>query len=151
MREIDAIVVHHTAGRHTSLTWEEIRKYHMEVRGFSDIAYHYGIVNDSKLLSDGGWTWRTGRPVELPGAHAKGFNAFSIGVVFEGNYSVDELPADALTMGVVWITSLLRRWKLPVSRVFPHRAVGTTKTECPGKKFPWDQLVTRIERELAKG
>lgn len=75
-RRIDYIAVHCTAtpeGR--ELTVEDIRKIH-KANGWSDIGYHYVIYRDG--------TVHQGRDVDVSGAHVKGYNAHSIGVVYVG-------------------------------------------------------------------
>lgn len=75
-RRIDYIVVHCTAtpeGR--DVTVEQIRKEHKE-QGWSDIGYHYVVTLDGKA--------HLGRDADLVGSHVKGFNSYSIGVVYVG-------------------------------------------------------------------
>lgn len=134
------------------MTFAQIREFHMAPpprgRGWSDCGYHFACVNDFRPGVLGSWAWVTGRPVEQVGAHAKGFNAHSIGVLIEGNYSVTDVPADALAMATQWVAYLCRTYGVPVSRVFPHRDVGTTATECPGTRFPWKAFIAGLEAEL---
>lgn len=83
MRHLDEIIVHCTA---TPVNWmsgaeaqakvNEIRRWHVEERGWSDIGYHYIIDRDGTVA--------TGRPVSKSGAHTKGHNANSIGVSLVG-------------------------------------------------------------------
>jgi N-acetyl-anhydromuramyl-L-alanine amidase AmpD len=56
----------------------EIRRWHTQERGWSDIGYHYLIDRDGTVLE--------GRPVERAGAHAKGHNKTSIGVSCVGGH-----------------------------------------------------------------
>ena len=55
---------------------EDFRKWHVQERGWSDVGYHYVIRLNG--------TVETGRPLERSGAHAKGHNAHSVGICFEG-------------------------------------------------------------------
>lgn len=90
-RRIDMIVVHCTAtpeGR--DMTVEEIRRIHMRDNGWSDIGYHYVIYRDGTIHG--------GRPVDLIGAHASGYNAHSIGVVYVGGLTAEgSMPKDTRT------------------------------------------------------
>ena len=75
-RRIDYIAVHCTAtpeGR--NMTVEQIRNQH-KAHGWSDIGYHYVVYRDG--------TVHNGRDVNISGAHVKGYNAHSIGVVYVG-------------------------------------------------------------------
>lgn len=83
MRHINEIIIHCTA---TPVNWmsgaeaqakvNEIRRWHVEERGWSDIGYHYIIDRDGTVA--------TGRPVSKAGAHTKGKNANSIGISLVG-------------------------------------------------------------------
>jgi hypothetical protein len=85
MRQIDTVFIHCSA---TRPDWwaaaplrakiAEIRRWHVEQRGFRDIGYHY--------LIDRNGARGNGRPVEQIGAHVKGHNAHSIGVCLIGGH-----------------------------------------------------------------
>ena len=80
MRRIDKIILHCSAtpaGKHFDV--DEIRKWHVEGRGWSDIGYHYLVYLDGSI--------HKGRPVETPGAHTQGHNKHSIGVCYVGGVS----------------------------------------------------------------
>lgn len=75
-RKIDKVIIHCSAtpeGRH--VTAETIRQWHLD-RGWSDIGYHFVIYLDGTVV--------TGRPLEIAGAHTKGYNKTSIGVCYVG-------------------------------------------------------------------
>lgn len=85
MRRINEIFIHCSA---TKPNWmvgstadqkvAEIRRWHVEERGWSDIGYHYIIDTDGDVAK--------GRPVERAGAHVKGRNSNSIGICLIGGY-----------------------------------------------------------------
>ena len=77
MRFIDEIILHCSAtpeGRHHDV--EDIRRWHVDGRGWSDVGYHFCILLDG--------TVQAGRPVERQGAHVKGRNKATIGVCYIG-------------------------------------------------------------------
>jgi len=81
MREINMIVVHCSftkprANQQPLIGVKEIRKWHVEERGWSDIGYHGVIKRDG--------TYQKGRPMERAGAHAHGHNKHSIGICLVG-------------------------------------------------------------------
>nr|WP_183487387.1 N-acetylmuramoyl-L-alanine amidase [Martelella radicis] len=81
MRPINEICIHCTAtpaGRPVSVA--EINTWHL-ARGFSGVGYHR-IVHLNGLRE-------AGRPIEQIGAHVKGHNTGTIGVVYVGGMSVD--------------------------------------------------------------
>ena len=90
MRTINKIILHCTAtpeGRHTTV--EDIRRWH-KAQGWSDIGYHYVVYLDGSI--------NDGRPVEIAGAHTKGLNKNSIGVVYVGGIdAMNFKPKDTRT------------------------------------------------------
>lgn len=76
MRKVDLIVVHCSATPPgVSLSPQDLEREHRR-RGFDGCGYHYYVRRDGLICSM--------RPVERPGAHARGYNASSIGVCYEG-------------------------------------------------------------------
>ena len=76
MRSINLIVVHCSATRADhALTTENLESEHRR-RGFHGIGYHYYIRRDGTVVPT--------RPLGQIGAHAKGHNAHSIGICYEG-------------------------------------------------------------------
>jgi N-acetyl-anhydromuramyl-L-alanine amidase AmpD len=79
-REINLIIIHCTATPpEFDIDVETVRRWHIFERGFNDIGYHYLIKRDGTLES--------GRPVDMVGAHASGYNQNSIGVALVGGIS----------------------------------------------------------------
>ena len=73
MRNINLIVLHHSQ---SDITAHDdigvIREWHKE-RGFKDVGYHYFIRKDGMI--------QKGRQLDVVGAHCKGKNKSSIGIV----------------------------------------------------------------------
>lgn len=89
MRELNRIILHCTATpswREVSV--DEIRRWHVEGNGWSDIGYHYVILLDGTVAR--------GRPLDVAGAHVKGHNKDSVGVVYVGGTDVTGQPQDTL-------------------------------------------------------
>ena len=81
MRDVNRIIIHCTAtpeGRWHDV--EDIRDWHVNGRGWSDIGYHFLVLLDG--------TVEEGRPLHRPGAHVSGHNADSIGIAYVGG--IDE-------------------------------------------------------------
>lgn len=85
MRHLDEIIVHASA---TKPNWmadssagdkvDEIKRWHVEDNGWSDIGYHFIIDRDGIVVK--------GRPLDRAGAHVKGHNANSIGIALFGGF-----------------------------------------------------------------
>ena len=83
------IVVHCSATRaDCALTTEDLETIHRR-RGFRGIGYHYYIRRDGTVVNT--------RALELVGAHAKGHNAHSIGICYEGGLDARGNPKDTRT------------------------------------------------------
>ncbi len=97
-RRIDEIIIHCTAtradwwkSRNANQKVAEVRRWHVEDRGWSDIGYHFLIDRDGAVSE--------GRPLERAGAHAKGHNKRSIGIALFGGHggSENDLFSDHFT------------------------------------------------------
>lgn len=88
MRSLTEIIVHCTATRAawmanapTPAKVAEVRRWHVQERGWSDIGYHFLIDRDGTIA--------TGRPLERTGSHTKGRNTGTIGVALFGGHGSD--------------------------------------------------------------
>ena len=89
-RLITMLVIHCTATRcNRRYSVQQLYHDHVVVNHWSFIGYHFYILRDG--------TVEVTRPLARMGAHAKGYNAHSIGICYEGG--LDELgrPADTRT------------------------------------------------------
>ncbi len=126
MRKINLIVVHCSATRvNQNFTVEALEACH-KARGFRTTGYHYYITKDGAVYPT--------RPEELPGAHAKHYNAHSIGICYEGGLDNDGRPADTRTAAQKrTMLELLRslRTDYPDVEVVGHRDLPGVKKSCP--------------------
>lgn len=76
MRKINYIVVHCSATREGCTLTSEVLEAEHRRRGFRTTGYHYYIRRDGTVLGT--------RSLELPGAHCRGHNKYSIGICYEG-------------------------------------------------------------------
>jgi len=120
-RDVFKIIVHHTASPRDT-TVAQIRDWHVNGNGWSDIGYHYIILGDGTL--------ERGRSINKTGAHCKGHNKGSIGICVTGNTS-QEPPTTAQVESLFGtLKMLLEDYNLQRSDVYGHRDFGNT--ECPG-------------------
>lgn len=139
------VVVHHTADPVTdaekalrgAASWKasvlaarRAQILHRHLRGWSDVAYHYLIDWEGRILE--------GRPLDRLGAHAERNNTGSVGIVLMGDFSRQKPTAKQLAA----LESLLR-WLSFTLKVSPKAISGHHHmkfTLCPGKHLndPWD-------------
>ncbi len=80
--EIKYLVVHCSATpADMDIGAKEIKQWHRE-KGWLDIGYHYVITRDGDV--------ETGRPEDIPGAHARGYNQVSLGICMVGGTKKDK-------------------------------------------------------------
>ena len=125
MREIKKIIVH-CADTHEGrdVRTAEIKRWHTEERGWSDIGYHWVVELDGSL--------HAGRPEEISGAHCKGHNSSSIGICYVGGSDASGDPKDTRTEAQKealknLIVDLLDRYS--DAEVFGHR--DFSEKACP--------------------
>jgi N-acetylmuramoyl-L-alanine amidase len=77
-KKTEVIVIHcaMTSAEQTHVDAAEIRRWHVEERGWADIGYHWVIKRDGKL--------EAGRPEWAVGAHVENHNHNSIGICLVG-------------------------------------------------------------------
>ena len=89
-RKITLIVIHCSATRcNRQYTVQQLYHDHVEVNHWRYIGYHFYIRCDG--------TVEPTRPLACVGAHAKGYNAHSIGICYEGGLDEQGRPADTRT------------------------------------------------------
>ena len=125
MRKVDLVVVHCLAtpeGRDVHIN--EVRRWHVEERGWSDVGYHWLVTLDGSI--------EKGRDESISGAHAKGYNSKSIGVAYVGGVDVDMEPKDTRTDAQKMALHCLIediRGRYPKAEVIGHRDVSSK--DCP--------------------
>lgn len=118
-------VVHHSASGNTYTQAQvpsvlrSIQAYHMDGRGWSDMAYNFVVDKYGTI-----WEGRGGgisRPVI--GAHAMGFNTSSVGVMVLGDYSLPGVVPGAATVESV---SKVVGWKFAMHGINPTSRTSFT-------------------------
>jgi N-acetyl-anhydromuramyl-L-alanine amidase AmpD len=97
-----------------------IRDWHVNGNGWHDIGYHYVVRRNGEI--------EKGRPDRLPGAHARGANRNSIGIVWVG--TTNPSPEQEKSLFSL-IHFLMGKYDVKIENVLGHcEAVKTDKT-CP--------------------
>ena len=139
MRSIDEIIIHcsatpadmdigaaeikhlHTSPQTYPIKWG---RYKTHGRGWSDIGYHLVIRRNGEV--------ENGRPLEKRGAHARGHNSHSIGIVVVGeDNNFEEVQWNTLKYVVGQYLE-----SYPDARIKGHYQVDTKKPYCPGFDVP---------------
>ena len=130
------IVIHHSLTEDDKLvSWQAIRNYHVNVNGWKDIGYHYGIEllgNHHEILK--------GRMDNEDGAHCIGYNGDSIGICVVGNFD-QTAPNDAqLALLKKLCNSLMEIYGIKIEDVIGHyetyeKRGKPIEKSCPGIRF----------------
>lgn len=140
----DRIILHHSASSVASA--EDIHRWHLN-NGWEGAGYHFLVRKDGKVYRM--------RPEEKIGAHAYMNNYNSIGICFEGNFEVEEMPDVQVQSGKELVAYLKNKYH--INKVQGHRDVNPTS--CPGRNFRFNEIangqatsvVTEKPKENAKG
>lgn len=129
-KSTERIILHHAAAKTCSA--EDIHRWHLN-KGWSGAGYHFLVKKDGKI-------YRL-RPEDKVGAHAYGSNYNSIGVCFEGDYMVENMPEEETKAGQELVAYLKNKYG--ISEVEVHKRVNATS--CPGDNFPFNQIANATE------
>ena len=126
------IILHHRAGDGDV---QSIHQQHLS-QGWSGIGYHYYVRKDGSIYA--------GRPENSIGAHCTNFNACSIGVCFEGDFDKEPMGTKQFNAGRELLAYLEKNYKN--AQFALHKDFNDT--DCPGKYFPYPELISMPEKEL---
>ena len=134
--QIKYIILHHTGPDTDGKTFAKIKQEHLDL-GWQDVGYNFVV--------DGYGTIHEGRSLKMPGAHALGYNFNSVGIACIGNFEAGPLP-EIMRNSVVKIARLVMgTYCISLKNVLRHKDVS--KTACPGRFFPYEQILKELEVE----
>lgn len=127
-RLITMIVVHCSATRcNHSYPVQQLFHDHVEVNHWRYIGYHFYITRSGRV--------ETTRPLERMGAHAKGHNAHSIGICYEGGLDEQGQIADTRTeeqkKAMAKLIVQLKQQFPTILKVLGHRDLPGVQKACP--------------------
>lgn len=128
LKQIDVIVIHHTATpavRGPKFV-HRVAKYHVNTRGYPGIAYHY-------MIGPGGVIYRTNNLTTVS-SHTYMNNTRGIGVCLTGNF-MKQKPTDEQLRSLKWLVDHIRDILHTDIVVEPHYNMPHNKTACPGKTY----------------
>lgn len=121
----ERIILHHSASSVASA--EDIHRWHLG-NGWEGAGYHFLVRKDGKVYRM--------RPEEKIGAHAYMNNYNSLGICFEGNFEVEQMPDIQVQAGKELVAYLKNKYE--INKVQGHRDVNSTS--CPGKNFKFNEI-----------
>lgn len=117
---IKYIVLHHSSNDESIIT---DANYHINHNNWPGIGYHYVIDKDGTIYQVNWLTKIT--------YHTMGYNRYSIGICFLGNYSIKSLNEKQIEAGQYLIHYL--QHTLNIQQIYLHGELNNT--ECPGTNF----------------
>lgn len=121
----ERIILHHSASSVASA--EDIHRWHLN-NGWEGAGYHFLVRKDGKVYRM--------RPEEKIGAHAYMNNYNSLGICFEGNFEVEQMPDIQVQAGKELVAYLKNKYG--INKVQGHRDVNSTS--CPGRNFRFNEI-----------
>ena len=149
-----AAVVHHTAGTNSYTATESaeivraIYSYHADTNGWGDIGYNFLVDRYGQVFEGRTGSLAAGDGLMPAGAHAQGYNTYSMGIAAMGDFSTATAPQvilDRMAEVIAWEfgragIDMATQAFFPANayhadrylpRIVGHRDVGST--ECPGE------------------
>ena len=127
------IVLHHAAANGSV---QDVHNWHLG-NGWAGIGYHFYVRKDGSVYR--------GRPENWIGAHTSGHNS-KIGICAEGNFEVEQMGAAQKNAIIELLEYLYGKYgKL---KVYGHRDLDATA--CPGKNYPFNDIVNGKKAETDK-
>ena len=139
------IVLHHSATDEGNA--RRFDRYHREKRKWSHgLAYHFVIGNghgsDNGEIEVGD-RWKE----QIHGAHTANMdlNRIAIGICLVGNFEEENKPTkNQLKSLIILVNYVSQRYNIPKSDIIMHNQVNQKVTVCPGKNFPYKELIDKI-------
>lgn len=139
------VVLHHSATDEGNA--ENFDRYHrVQKKWEHGLAYHFVIGNGNGSGNgeiEVGDRWKK----QLHGAHTANMdlNRISIGICLVGDFEADNEPTNNQLESLVSLVSYFsNKYNIPKSHIVRHSQVLQKGTACPGKNFPYTQLINEI-------
>jgi hypothetical protein len=155
-RDWQSIVLHHSATEGGSVaSIDAVHRQQKDSAGnlWLGIGYHFVVGNgqgtgkDGQSMGDGEvqptFRWQQ----QLAGAHAgrREQNEHGIGICLIGNFEQAAPTDKQLASLAALLKTLSSRYAIAPARVLRHQDVHATL--CPGRLFPWEQVVDELGRD----
>lgn len=120
---------------------ERMCRFHVDDRGWEDIAQHVSIAPDGIIWTGRDWN-KT--PASVGGVLNRG--AFMFEAIGNFDLGHDRLEGEQLQSVVTVIRAVQRRFRLPPEALLFHRDVPVTVKTCPGTSVDKAQILERVRR-----
>tara|TARA_R110000751_G_scaffold69695_5_gene141407 strand:- start:2025 stop:2576 length:552 start_codon:yes stop_codon:yes gene_type:complete len=108
--------------------WHSYQRYHMDTRGWTDIAYNFGVGQSGSILAGRGWK-RQG------GATGSPDDRESLSICAIGNFE-KQYPTDAMVDAIVgWIKRGVKNGHITPNPTIKGHKDKPYGTSCPGKNL----------------
>ena len=140
----EAIILHHSLTNDGKIVdWRNIRRYHIQTNGWTDIGYHLGVerINGELVI-------QYGRGLNKVGAHCREYqmNIKGIGLCLIGNYDIIPPDKEQWDLLLAICHKLQKKFNIPTADIKGHREFATYKT-CPGTQFN----LNKFREDLSNG
>ena len=143
MRPIHKIIWHCSATKEdVPVSVEQIRDWHVNGNGWSDIGYHFVVELDGSV--------KAGRPVSRMGAHVRGHNRDSIGICYVGGLDAAGAPKDTRTppqRDALYRKTVELRARFPGATVHGHNEFSNKACPCFDARSDWQSYVQTLPIE----
>ncbi len=129
------ITVHHSATLQGSA--KSFDKNHRR-RHMGGLFYHFVIGNGSQTKDGGvevGWRWRK---------QVKANRPYDIQICLVGDFNRENVSPSQLSSLVNLILVLQEEYNIPLNNIRRHEDIKGKHTECPGRNFPFDRLLSEV-------
>ena len=135
--ETHMLVIHHVGEIDRDVAAEEIHQWHLN-NGWAGIGYSYVIRKDGSI--------ERGRPREMIGSHAYGYNSQSTGINVVGDFMVGEPNEAQLNSLVNLLADLVEIYELDVNENTILGHGDLMSTDCPGTNMisKMDEIRERV-------
>ena len=141
------IILHHSLTKDSrTVSWNPIRKYHIDKFDTDEIGYHFGI---EEVRDDNIYEVLYGRRINETGIHCPqgGMNRFGIGFMFCGNFDLEPPPTAMLDKASSFIADICITTGIAPENIKGHRDFNSNKT-CPGKLFNIGEFIELVIQKL---
>ena len=138
------IIIHHSATEHGSSL--HFNKAHLAKGWDKGVGYDFVIDNRSEDKEDGQIEETPRWIKQIDGAHCKAsdMNKKAIGICLVGNFD-EEVVTQRQIESLVWLVHQLQGfYHIPTRNIIRHGHVPGASTDCPGKRFPWEEFIRRL-------